>query len=909
MSETLEGLPPSHFHSNDATWVNGKQYISVNVGTAENPQYEYREVLRRWICNNNRWYLAYVKDELMQSEVTLDNARYFNGAPYRGDVVIFGNGLKELPDPTALFTGSLYKMYGNFADTTENYVSFALEGEGVPFGLDGVQRICTLRNENSQYVRTVTQSGSEGYNWGCGAFLGTVPSNIYPNIWSLQFRLNEFEAGQDVQWLLYSGSKPTSIDDIGGGTLNHIAAFGAYVNSSAELVYFRRFNDDYVESRLQLSALDGWHQVQVEQGSDHSCTITIDKGLPSEKSGSCSLGMIGKEFDDVLFNCGPTVTDGRPSGDVYDRTWVGNIDIRRFYVDTNPSFDDSITPNYYEQPRLILQYRKDGSELFIDVSEYLVNWPHEQENRRAIYTLPDIEDGQYYVSYESNYGVSNEIPVYIASDIARTTELYTDFSNLTKMREEWLVAHKQWGGTGVVGSERVLLNGGVVRDNVEAYPYYKDDLNGVNGVLRLKGNGTFYDGPIVGVDGMGNPAPDGRKTEVGSAIVTKDYLGPGSYRCKIRAPFKKGACAAMWTFHYEEIYENDKRWDSFIAEGLHPQGTEEDGFHLVRNHEIDIELPTALKDATDMEDVSAANARLNTWIGELRAWDLDESDPNYFSEYTDAFENWVSEALSDGKWHEIGFDWHTNDPSPPEGKPAKRVDFYVDGEVKWTNETHVPDIPGRLWLAIWYPRAYGNRWAGAYADYIYDSIDIDYFHFIPFNEEVRNVGETFPDDVWRDWNWDNFFEGNETELPLPFDVPPPYENDVIPKLPDGSWDTANYSLAGANPPAYISPYRLEFRNDRKNYTVGAGECIILGLTVGSSYTITVNVVRTTNDAGGVEIVTFVAGNDVIPVDTTEGTVHSETFVAQSAGKVVVRRNKTLNKYEGLIDVKIEEAVI
>lgn len=906
MTDSLEGLPPNHSYFKDHAWVSGKQNIAVNVGTKEDPKYIYTEVLRRWIGNNNRWYLAYVMDDLQQSTVTLENARYFTGAPYRGDVALFGNGLKELPDPVSAYTGSLYKMYSNFADTKQNYVNFALEGSGVPFGLDGVHKICQLRKSDSQYIKTVTKVGNEGYNWGAGAFVGTVPSHRYPNVWSLQFKLTSLFDDAEIQWLIYAGSKPTSTDQVSGATINHVAAFGAYINQRNELVYFRSFDGSYVEARFQLTKFDEWHQIQVEQTADHVCTVTLDKGTPGETTKTCTLLMIAKEFDDVLFNCGPDIKLDRVSGDVYDKKWIGNIDIRRFYVDTNPSFDESITPKYFEQPKLILQYRADKSQLYLDVSQYLVNLPHTQDNRRVIYTLPDVVDGQYYVRYESNYGVSNEMPVYISADISRKTELYSDFSDLIDMRENWLVAHKQWGGTGVVGSQTTLLNGGVVRDNIEVYPEHKDLANNVNGVLRLKGHGTFYDGPTVGVDRVGNPASDGRKTEVGAAIVTKDYLGAGSYRCKLRSPYRKGACTAMWTFHYEEVYRNDRRWDSLISEGLHPQGTDDDGQYLVRNHEIDIEYPTALKDATDMEDVSASNARLNTWIGELRTWDKNEGDAGYYSEYTDFFKNWVTDALSDGQWHEIRFDWHTADPNPPAGKAAKRVDFYVDGALKWSNETHVPDIPGRLWLALWYPRAPGNRWAGGYADYIYDSIDIDYFHFIPFNEPVRQIGETYPADVWRDWNWDQFFKGYEAALPPGFEIPSPHTDDIIPKDANGAWNPSNYVLAGANPPAYISPYRLEFRNDRKNYRIGAGECIISGLTPGKTYELMLDVIRTSHP-GGVQIVTFVPGNDVIDIDVTQGNTVVESFVAQTAGKVVIRRNKTSNQYEGLIDIKLSDA--
>lgn len=908
MADVLEGLAPKHYHGQNQVWYeNGKQYIAVNVGEDDDPVYQYREVLYRWIGNNNRWYLAYSNNPDSVGTVSLDNARYFTGAPYRGDVALFGDGLKELPDPLPFFTGSQYKLYSNGADTLENYVNFGYQGTKNPYGIDNIYRMCKLRQADAQYLYTVTRPGQQGYNWGVGAFVGTIPTAIYPNIWSLQFRLGDFIDGQDRMWLLYGGSNVTWTEQGTGQQKSAQISFGAHVSRSGELMYYRRFNSTYVYARVQLASLSGWHQVQLTQDANHNCTITVDKGTPNEQSASCSLKLWGKQFDSVLFNCGPACvgTTGVPITDVYDKSWIGNIDIRRFYIDTHGTFNENVIPRYYEQPYLNLEIQAEGSNTWQDISSSLVNWPHEQDNRRCIYTLPDVPDGQYFIRYKTNYGVSNTLPVRIKGDISRKTELYSDFSDLIEMRENWLVAHKQWGGTGVVGNQTALLNGGVVRENVEVYPDYSDVANAVKGVLRLRGHGTYYDGDVIGVDRIGHPAPDGRKTEVGSALVTREYLGPGSFRCKLRSPYRKGAATALWTFHYEEIYENDPRWQSFLDEGLHAQGNEDDGYYIVRNHEIDIEYPTALKDAVDMEDVSADKARLNTWEGELRTWDLPESDPNYFSEYTDFFEKWVDEALSDGKWHEIRFDWHTGEQNPPAGKPAKRVDFYVDGVLKWTNTTHIPDIPGRLWIALWYPRAPGNRWAGHSADYIYDSIDVDYFHYIPFPDEpVRQLGETYPADVWRDWKWENFFSGFYNELPPPYELPKPYDDDM-PKDADGTWLPTSYLAAGKNPPQYITPYRLEWRNDRKLQGSGNGEFQFLNLVQGARYKMTIKVARTTTQAAGLQLVTFEPGNDVIDIPMFEGDTYELTFIAQSQQRVSLRRNTTNNKYEGLTDIRLE----
>lgn len=902
MAAQLEGLPPVHYHGQNKVWnANGEQYIAVNLGTAQDPQYVWRKVLYRWIGNNNRWFLAYRNDG--QSSVChLENARYFEGASYRGDVALFGTGLQELPDATRFFTGSLYKFYSNGSDLLENYVNFGRNGEEPLFGIDGVYRMAKLRAAKQQYFNSVTAVGQEGYNWGVGAFVGTIPTAIYPNTWSLQFRLQGFPAGQTRMWLLYGGSKVTY------NNVQHTMAFGAFVTNDNKLVYFRRFDDQTVHCEITLTGT-GWQQVQVQQAANHDVTVSVNVGTANAASVSCPrLVLYGKQFDDVLLGCGPSIPDGQllPTGDVYDRTMFTNMDMRRFYVDTRAALDVSVAPRYWEQPSIRLEMQYAGTQDWVDISKYLVNWPHEQDNRRLVYTLPPAPNGSHRVRFISNYGTSTHLPVRIDNELSRKTELFTDFTDLNEMRLNWMVAHKQWGGTASQGQE--LLNGGVVRDNIEVYPEHVNPSKNVNGVLRLRGHGSFYDGPVIGVNRLGQPAPDGRKTEVGSCIVSKDYLGAGSYRARVRSPYRKGACTAFWTFHYEEIYENDERWNDFLTdgdEGLRPQGNSDDGFYIVRNQEIDIEYPTALKNAPDMEQVSYQNARMNTWQGEMRNYDVPEGDPAYWSEYTDFFEPWAAAELNDGEWHEIRFDWHTADPNPPAGKPARRVDFYLDGVLKWTNTTHIPDIPGRLWLGVWYPRATGNRWAGYAADYVYDSLDVDWIRFTPFNEPVREVGETYPADVWRDWVWENFKQGYLSELPPPYQLGTPYADD-IPKTAEGFWQPSAFTLAGANPPQFIGPHRLEWRNDRKAFGTGAGECLFVGLTAGTRYRMTIDVKKTRTQSGGLELVTFESGVTPHRILGFEG-VEQYVFTAQSQGRVALRRRVGSggNLYEGLTDIKLE----
>ncbi len=173
----------------------------------------------------------------------------------------------------------------------------------------------------------------------------------------------------------------------------------------------------------------------------------------------------------------------------------------------------------------------------------------------------------------------------------------------------------------------------------------------------------------------------------------------------------------------------------------------EDGFYTVRNHEIDIEIPTALKGAADMEVVDYQNARFNTWRGENRNWDLQPGDPGYWTEYTDDFIN-HGVSVNDDDFHEFRFDWHLD------GTP--RVEFYIDGVLKHTVYDTVPDIPGRFWLGLWFPSSPGNHWAGRDADFVTEFMEVRSISIEPFAESAntRNIGESYPMDVFRDF-YDN----------------------------------------------------------------------------------------------------------------------------------------------------------
>lgn len=224
----------------------------------------------------------------------------------------------------------------------------------------------------------------------------------------------------------------------------------------------------------------------------------------------------------------------------------------------------------------------------------------------------------------------------------------------------WLIGKMQWGGT--------AANGGVIPENVA----YTDD-----GILILNGNGDYYEGPIRGLDSNGIKKSNGKRT--GSAIISKDILGPGSYEVKMKVLPRFGACSAMWTY---------------FSDGS-------------KNHEIDIEIPGNMKTFkyTLFSNWLATNSGSSVPV-------VPESPNN------------------DGLWHTYRFDWHT-DP--------KRVDYFIDGQIVTTDSTKVPTAKGRLWLGVWFPRDWNGNPNFDTGSLLVDYVKFTPFNEAGFEESI--IGE------------------------------------------------------------------------------------------------------------------------------------------------------------------------
>lgn len=349
------------------------------------------------------------------------------------------------------------------------------------------------------------------------------------------------------------------------------------------------------------------------------------------------------------------------------------------------------------------------------------------------FTVPaGLTPGLYSV-YALIQGVSN-IPIkvnYIDLPI-RSTALSLRFDNSAVLTSYFDKMNKGWGGA----------NGGVVAENVSIGP----DNTGTT-VLVLESHGDNYAGTVQGVDRLGDPKYNLDGTpwvkRVGAAIVSNDYYCFGRYEYEAKVVQVLGVASAFWHFHYQEIFPGDPRWDSYINDlGLRPSGDSINGFYIVRNTEIDIELPSHLLGG-NIEDPSLSNGKFNTWRGELQNYDVAPGDPGYWEEYRDNYRALGFNA-ADNQYHVYRYDWYHD-----------RVEFYVDNVLIVTNinnqfgydSNNLPDVASKVTIGPWFPSA-AKKWAGLTANFTIEKMYVKSFNYTPFASEIANhqvfVGETYP---------------------------------------------------------------------------------------------------------------------------------------------------------------------
>lgn len=377
-------------------------------------------------------------------------------------------------------------------------------------------------------------------------------------------------------------------------------------------------------------------------------------------------------------------------------------------------------------------------------------WMLTVANENIIVTIPSSVDYGNYELFIRYFGTidSFKFPVKVAALNTQTTAFFDDFSDASTLKDNYYLLNKAWGGA----------NGGVVSENV----FLRD------GEMIIKANGDNYTGATQGRDNRGNLKFHTNPLDpqvglpwtnrVGGCAVFNKRTGFGSYEIDCFIPNNLGCAYAIWTFFYNEIYPSDPRYNDFLIENLHQQGTLDDGYYLTRNHEIDIEFPSHL-DGGVLSEPSLSNMKCNTWRGELQNWDVPITDPAYWEEYRDNLTP-VGFNIADGNYHKLRYDWYPD-----------RVEFYIDGVLKRTNVNTlkgntIPDIPGFFTFGVWFPSSPLSSkpwlvnpvkaWGGGVIDPIdggmkadFDSIEmrVKSFKFIPFSdyfENERRVGETYP---------------------------------------------------------------------------------------------------------------------------------------------------------------------
>lgn len=436
-----------------------------------------------------------------------------------------------------------------------------------------------------------------------------------------------------------------------------------------------------------------------------------------------------------------------PSGLVYGTTYQNypNSIFKNFYAYGTSQSEGNIQKLLnMRKPALILE-----EVSTLDRIELSRDWILDVDSSEIAFTVPPNSSiGLYSLIVQHIDTESVKFPANVINVTKRDTSFNDDFTDVSAYKINYLTLHKAWGGA----------NGGVVRENVL--------LDTGNHCLRLYANGDLYTGDVQGVDNMGEPkyhtdASDPQiglpwKNRVGGAVIFNEKTGYGSYRVTAKIPPLLGVASAFWTFFYNEIYPQDPRWNDFtIDESLHQQGSEEDGYYCVRNHEIDIEFPSH-KAGGNVWDPSLANMKCNTWRGELQNWDVPITDPSYWEEYRDELAP-IGFNAGDSLSHIFRIDWHND-----------RVEFYVDSSLKKTivntsDGNTIPDIPGHFTFGVWFPSSAltakpwlvdpSRGWAGGTKDtdggqkamWTQQEMTVTNFSFTPFDEVGERLkGETYP---------------------------------------------------------------------------------------------------------------------------------------------------------------------
>jgi len=240
------------------------------------------------------------------------------------------------------------------------------------------------------------------------------------------------------------------------------------------------------------------------------------------------------------------------------------------------------------------------------------------------------------------------------------------------------------------------------------------------------------------------------QARVGACVATANQFGPGKYSVLARVPKTswdatggRGYVFAMWTFAYSENYNDYKSPPAGYGFGnnlaMHDsdpptnvngktppalpssqQGSQNDGWFSIINHEIDIEIPANSPQlaGTWQDDLTWGTMNCNTWLSDIDVYS--GTDP-YYTQAMVSKESFISES---GEFHLYEFEWYVNPDNPSESK----VTWSFDGEEVYSTTRFVPFYAGRLVVGPW-PGWWGSNKQSPQFDYV--DVDIASISIVP----------------------------------------------------------------------------------------------------------------------------------------------------------------------------------
>jgi hypothetical protein len=570
-----------------------------------------------------------------------------------------------------------------------------------------------------------------------------------------------------------------------------------YVDAATKKVHWRQKNGNVTEEIISTNVIntDSWNKVVVFRAANIALS-QLWLNYFNTFTGSFSIASVytvTTETDALLVGREP-VNNSVATGGIFRSVYYTTVDL-----------DNNIAGKYQDPPYPvgILENPADSQDKYRILRKNMIVL----NNDRIVCTVPpDAPVGvrKFYIENSSGVTAPVNIEILAMTKAAGTLAINfaTDTNAATLFQQQYFGMAKAWGGA----------NGGVSPENV----YLQ------NNTLVFEAHGDLYDGTLQGYNRDGSlkihdipqdPAFGEPWTKrVGAVISSKEYCGYGRYIVEAKLPTDIGVAPAFWTFHYGEVYPQDPRYEQLLAQGLHRQGSFGDGYYVVENNEIDIELPShnsmyVFATTAEMitpnynivwagEKVAVAedpdpskngtwqltnaaapnllsswtkindeiqliyqprkdNMKCNNWKGELGAGNGFTFGTDPFQDEFFAMLTSIGKNVWDGTFHEFRFDWYAN-----------RVAFFVDGQQVQVNTHFVPDVPGRWTLGLWFPsqpdpvkpwlvRPTGG-WAGSVANWKYQKMFVKRISHEPFSDAVaggtnRLVGETYPFDGYKNF--------------------------------------------------------------------------------------------------------------------------------------------------------------